>query len=119
MSSIETYHSWISTEEIEVLNHNLNYSRWTDTYACEGKWKIEILDIRTPAQKINIYMPTSEWDKPHSGYWKIHSGRMEVKEIELLIWQNEEVPVHLSYSQNDSFISLWIYGRQINFERVE
>lgn len=118
MALLEKYNNgWISKEEIEVLNHNLNFSNWTETYACKGKWKIEISDKGNPAEKINIYMPTSEWGKPHSGYWQLYSGRMEIKEKELLIWQNEKVSVRLNYSEDDSTIGLVIYGRLITFER--
>lgn len=116
MSLLEKHTRWISTEVIEPLNHNLNYSRWVDTYASDGKWEIEINDQETP-KKINIYMPVSEYGKPHSGFWNVFRGRFEFKGRELLVWQNEEVPSQLSYGEEDGCVTLWIYGRKITFEK--
>ena len=117
MSLLEKHTQWISTEVIEVLNHNLNYSRWVDTYACDGRWEIEITDQGTSEEKIGIYMPVSEYGKPHSGFWNIFTGRFEFNGHELLVWQNEQVPSRLSYGEEDACITLWIYGRKITFEK--
>ena len=114
---LKKYSKWISTEEIEVLNHNLNYSNWTDTYACEGKWKVEFVKKGKTNEELNIYMPTARWGESHSGYWTIYSGRMKILEKELLIWQNNEQPVRLSYLENKNLVNLVIFGRQITFEK--
>jgi len=61
MKQIEEYKKWISTEVIEVLNHNLNFSNWTETFACKSNWKMEFETEKEP--KVEIFMPTSRWEK--------------------------------------------------------
>ena len=114
---LEKYSNWVSSEEIEVLNHNLNYSNWTDTYACRGKWKIEVFNDEEPLKKLNIYMPTAGWEKPQSGYWGIYSGRVEIQGRVLLIWQDEKIPIRLDYLEIEDYLKLVIFGRNIKFEK--
>lgn len=114
---IYKHNKWISTEEIEVLNHNLNYSNWTDVYACQGKWKIGIIENKESEAQLNVYMPTARWGESHSGYWTIYSGRFEIRSKELLIWGNPSGSKRLNYLERDNQIKLVIYGRQIVFEK--
>jgi|SRR5690554_2544011 len=115
MKQIEEHKKWISTEVIEVLNHNLNFSNWTETFACEGKWKMEFVDEQE--SKIEIFMPTSRWGEKHSGFFTLYSGRFEFDDNTILIWQNENVPVRLSYEELIDKIKIHILGRNIVFEK--
>ena len=116
MKHFDQIGEWISTEVIEVIKHNLNFSNWTETYACIGKWKVTVNTVQ--GQKIEIFMPTARWGEEHSGFWKLYSGSFEVKDNELLIWQNEETPVSIKFHLSDSNFSLEIFGRIIEFTRV-
>ena len=116
MKSLHKHKSWVSTQIIKVLNHNLNFSTWTDTYACAGHWKIE---LSNDLSKIEIYMPTARWGEEHSGYFTLYSGRLEIVNNELLIWQNEDCPIKLKYTESTNHISLNILNHSIKFEKKE
>jgi len=112
------YDKWISIDEIEVLNHGLNWSNWIDTYPCKGKWEIKLSDHNIPNREIKIFMPASEWDqKDNYGFWKVYSGRIEFTKTELLIWQNEKTPVRINYIETESEIELTIFNRPIKFKK--
>lgn len=115
MDLLNNESKWKSVEEIKVLNHNLNFSNWTNTYACVGKWKIEIYEKIDNVTKIKIFMPTARYGESHSGFWVIYSGKVEIENTELLIWQNEEEPVRLTYQKNESNIKIDIFGETIEF----
>lgn len=114
MKKLTEHHRWISTEVIKVLKHNLNFSNWTDTYACEGKWEIEFSNKES---KIEIYMPTSRWGEEHSGFFTLYSGRIEFDKNKLLIWQNEETAVRLNYTEFKNHLTLTISGHSIQFKK--
>ena len=114
MKKLIEHNRWVSTEVIKVLKHNLNFSYWTETYACEGKWEIEFSNQKS---KIEIYMPTSRWGEEHSGFFTLYSGRIELGKNEVLIWQNEETPVRLNYIEFESHIILNILEHSIQFKK--
>jgi hypothetical protein len=115
MKQIHEHKNWISTEVIEVLNHGLNFSSWTETYACEGKWKLEFEIEQEP--KIEIYMPTSRWGEKHSGFLTLYSGHIEFIDNKIRIWQNENVPVQLNFEEFNDRIKITIFGKNIEFEK--
>ena len=114
MKKLAEHNRWISTAVIKVLKHNLNFSNWTETYACEGRWEFE---FSNEDSKIEIYMPTSRWGEKHSGFFTLYSGRIEFDKNEMLIWQNEETPTRLNYTEFENHIALSILGNSIQFEK--
>ena len=124
MTLFNKYNSWISTEEIETLNYEYPYSRWTDLYPCKGKWEIEIVKNDISEETINIHMPMGDWGGPHKNYFKIYSGRYEVienkgfkgNESELLIWTNEKSPISFNFNEGNNSINLTILSKLITFQ---
>ncbi|SNR14151.1 hypothetical protein [Tenacibaculum jejuense] len=112
------HNHWISIEEIEVLDHGLNWSNWVDTYPCKGRWEIELCKSDDSIFEIKIFMPASEWNqKNHHGFWRVYYGRIEFTNTKLFIWQNEDVPVSIHYYEIESEIELTIFKRKIRFRK--
>jgi len=124
MSLLNKHNSWISLEDIEVLKHDFGLlSRWTDLYACKGKWKMDLELGENSKQIVNIYMPTGDWGGTHTNYFTVYQGRLEIvknicakgNESELRIWQNEDSPIALKFSETSTNINVTIIGTVITF----
>ena len=127
MTLLTKYRTWESSNEIKALSHDFNLlSRWTDLYACKGKWKIEFEQNKAPEQIIHISIPAGEWNGKHTNYWEIFSSPFEVlkgsdikkNEFEFKINQNNKLSIKLKIIENgkSSLILLNILNREIAFE---
>jgi hypothetical protein len=127
MNLLNKYNTWFSVDEIEVPNTTLDLlSRWTDLYACKGKWKIEIQknDISKPIIRISI--PTGQWNGPHTNYWILHSGPFEIlrerginhNKSELSIFQIDKTSLifNLKEDIDNNLVTLTILNQEIIFE---
>ncbi|MCU0420366.1 MAG: hypothetical protein MUC38_12010 [Cyclobacteriaceae bacterium] len=108
---------WISTEDIEVLPHGLNFSTWVDLYPCTGRWKMEVSKAANRELRLEIFMPVAEWGKPHTRYFTVYSGILHVEEHNLRIQQDEGQQIKLSCSRTTTGLKIHIYSRWITFER--
>ena len=95
----------------------MNFSNWVDVYACDGKWRIEIKVDADTEENLTIYMPTSDWGKPHSGgYIRLNSGKPEIANGQLLLWYDDNNNVSFKYTEIGNQIMIEILNREIVFE---
>lgn len=110
---------WISVDEIDVLKHNLNYSNWTDSNACSGKWKLEISSSVDNKLVVTAFMPNSRWGEKHNGaYWNLNLGELTIFEDMTVILLNDQSVRKIILDKSNESITVEIYERLIQFRKV-
>lgn len=103
---------WLSTEEIEVLDYNSNFSNWIGAIPIKGIFRFVVKETSDNYQ-VQILIPIS-----NDGYFAIYSGRFDNKRNKILIWQNEKVPVEILYKWQEDLIELKLFDRRILFKKT-
>jgi hypothetical protein len=92
--------NWTSTKEIEVLDYNSNFSNWIDAIGTPGHFRFTLDLTSGELKNCRVLIPVVDVYGDKS-YFAIYYGRFELASDQILIWQNEEVPVTIDYEWSD------------------
>jgi hypothetical protein len=113
--SLELNGNWISTEIIEVLDYNSNFSNWIDAEATPGFFKFQ-LNLKDGFKNCHLKIPTIDISG-RDGHYSIYYGKFQVKNNKILIWQNDTTPVEIDFSLTDDILQMNLFDRMINFKK--
>ena len=113
-TSLKLNHNWVSTEMIEVLDYDTNFSNWIDAEAAPGFFKFQ-LNLAGDAKNCHLKIPTIDITG-REGHYSIYYGRFQLKNNQILIWQNETTPVKIEFSLSNMFLKMHLFGRTITFK---
>jgi len=113
--SLELYGNWISTEIIEALDYNSNFSNWTDAEATNGFFKFQ-LNLKDDVKNCHVKVPIIDISG-RDGHYSIYYGKFQVKNNKILIWQNDTTPVKIDFSLTNGILQMNLFDRLIRFKK--
>lgn len=108
--------NWISTKEIEVLDYNSNFSNWIEAIGTSGYFRFTLNLTSEKPENCYLLIPVID-PSGNEGYFSIYGGRFELASDQILIWQNDDVPVKINYQLSNDILTLALFGKKIDFRK--
>lgn len=108
---------WTATHETGPLDHGSNFSNWLDVSATKGYILLSI-DKEKEHTVMHVGLPVaSYYGNNATSHISIYSGRLEIRDTELLLWHNPNVPTRINYVFANGVLSLNLFDTAIDLKK--